>query len=208
MTMTIGGISIVWLQVFLIIFDVQIVSLFSYSGMLFKAPVWELGRMNLMLAKKCSGCDVDRCKQITPWHRYLLYRRLSKWHKKNIVNYQQRQRRSTHRRQMLQSVDLKFLKRSMGNTKFLVKVGIWGKSDWPSPFRLFKAFFFSGGIFRNVTPLIAHSSQKKIGLGQPPLRGLSQIPALSKTKLRAPLRAPFKKDKILCFFTITTCFTN
>ena len=49
--------------------------------------------------------------------------------KKDIVNYQQRQRRSTHRRQMLQSVDLKFLKRSMGNTKFLVKVGIWGKSD-------------------------------------------------------------------------------
>ena len=210
MTMTIGGISIVWLQVFPIIFDVQNVSPFSYSRMLLSSRlqcenwggwIWCWQRSVLVV----TWTDVSRLLLGTGICSTADFQNDIK---KDIVNYQQRQRRSTHRRQMLQSVDLKFLKRSMGNTKFLVKVGIWGKSDWPSPFRLFKAFFFSRGIFRNVTPLIAHSSQKKIGLGQPPLRGLSQIPALSKTKLRAPLRAPFKKDKILCFFTITTCFTD
>ena len=145
MTMTIGGISIIWLQVFLIhmiIFDVQNVSPFFYSRMLLSSSLqcenW--GGWN--------GCW-RRSVLVVTWtdvSRLLLGTGICSTAdfqndiKKVVVNYQQRQRRSSHRRQTLQSFDLKFLRWPKGNTLFLVSVGIWGKSDWSSPFWLFKAF--------------------------------------------------------------------
>ena len=151
MTITIGGISIIWLQVFLIhmiIFDVQNVSPFSYSRMLLSSRLqWEnwggwivCWRRSVLVV---TWTDVSRLLLGTGICSTADFQNDIK---KNVVNYQQRQRRNTHRRQMLQSFDLKFLKGPIGNTQFLAKVGIWGMSDWPSLFRLFKAFSFPGAF--------------------------------------------------------------